>query len=257
MEERLTDKFLLELRDRMSDMMAAMQLLMPLIRDKGDKKDKEYLATINKSFYSLLRSVRHMQVCTSEPDFHPRTIDLAGLCRTVGGQCESVAKTLNITFEWSIAQSSVLSVGDDGLLEMALLNLLANAFTAAGPGGKVTLRGRQIKNQWVATVLDSGPGLRQTKTGEDPFLKTPGGAGLGLEVAWAVAELHRGRVMLVNGGKRGVRARLLLPIQKPEQGELVHDPLVKIDRSGGFSTTMVEFSPLLPVEEFSIPNSLD
>ena len=256
MEERLTDRFLLELRDRMSDITAAMQLLVPLIRDKGNEKDGEYLSIMNKSLYCLLRSVRHMETCTAKAVFRPETIDLAGLCRDVGRQCESMAKTLGVTFEWSITQSSVLSLADEHLLEMALLNLLANAFEAAGPGGKVAMRGRLLKGQWVVTVLDSGPGLQRKEEGGDPFLKKPGGVGLGLEAAWTVAELHGGRVMLVNGGKRGVRARLLLPIQKPERG-LICTSKARLERNGGFSPTMVEFSPLLPPEEFSIPNSMD
>lgn len=251
MDERLTDNFLFELRSRISDVMAAMQVLIPLVRGKGSEKEQKYFAAMNKSLYRMLRTMHHMTVCTEGPAFRPTTLDLAGLCRDVGGECESHARTLGISFAWSLEQSSVISVGDDKLLEMALLNLLANAFEAAGPGGRVTMRGEQKKNDWVVSVFDDGPGLRQTE--EDPFLKKPGGVGLGLEVAQTIAELHGGRV--IRGGKKerkGTTAVLSIPIQKLTGEGQVQTP---VDLWGGLPPTLVEFSHLLPAESFSIENT--
>lgn len=251
MDERLTDKFLFEVRGRITDMMAAMQVLLPLVREKGSGKDQEYFASMSKSLYRMLRFMRHLELCTEKPDFNPEMLDLAGLCRDVGRECESHAKTLGISFEWSLEQSGVISVGDDKLLEVALLNLLANAFEAAGPGGRVTMRGERKKNDWVVSVFDDGPGLRQAGE-EDPFLKKPGGVGLGLEVAQTVAALHGGRVVL--GDKKGqkTQAVLSLPIQKLTGEGGVQAP---IDLWGGLSPTLVEFSHLLPVESFSIDDT--
>lgn len=249
MDEKRTEKFLFEMRSRITDVMAAMQVLLPLVREKGSEKDQKYFAAMNKSLYRMLRSMHHMTVCTEEPIVCWAALDLAGLCRDVGGECESHAKTLGISFTWSLEQSSVISVGNDKLLEMALLNLLANAFEAAGPGGRVTLRGEQKKDLWLVSVSDDGPGLRQTEE-EDPFLKKPGGVGLGLEVVRTIAELHGGRV--IRGDRKegqGTTAVLSLPIQKPTGKEQVRTP---IDLWGGISSTLVEFSHLLPAESFSI-----
>lgn len=261
MEEERADKLLFELRERISDLMAAMQLLTPLVREKGDKRDREYLAAISKSLYRMLRSMHHMEVCMEKPAFDPEPLDLAGLCRDVGGQCESMAKTLGISFTWSLDQSSVISMGDDHLLEMALLNMLANAFEAAGPGGRVTLRGEQTEDRWVVSVWDDGPGLRQIPEKGDPLLKEPGGVGLGLEAAQTAAKLHGGTAVLANATGRGARAVLSLPIRKPEREDLLRDPTASAacrmgtDRRGGFSSTLVEFSHLLPVESFSIEDT--
>lgn len=251
MDENLADKLLFELRGRITDMMAAMQVLTPLVREKGDEKDRQYLAAMGKSLYRLLRSMRHLEVCEGKMDFRPEALDLAGLCRDVGGECESMAKLLDISFEWSLDQSSVISIGDGHLLELALLNMLANAFEAAGPGGRVTLRGEQKRGNWVVSVRDDGPGLRQSQEDEDPFLKKPGGVGLGREVTRTVAKLHGGRELLHSETGEGAEAVLSLPIRKPEK-EMVKGPIPPIDPKGGFSSTLVEFSPLLPMESFSI-----
>lgn len=251
MDENLADKLLFELKGRITDAMAAVQVLTPLVREKGDEKDRNYLAAMNKSLYRMLRSMRHLEVCVGKAAFSPRSLDLAGLCRDVGGQCESMAKMLDISFEWSLDQSSVISVGDSHLLELALLNMLTNAFEAAGPGGRVIMRGEQKRKNWVVSVRDDGPGLRQRQEDEDPFLKKPGGVGLGREVTQTVAKLHGGRELLHSEAGEGAEAVLSLPIRKPEK-EMVRAPRTPVDPRGGFSSTLVEFSPLLPMESFSI-----
>lgn len=258
MEDLLSEKLLGELRDRMSDMMAAMQLLIPLVRDKGSKHDREYLAAMNKSLYRLLRTIHHAEVCGGESAFHPEPLDLAGLCRDLSRRCEPMAKLLGVCFDWSLSESGLIALGDDHLLEMALLNLLVNAFEAAGRGGHVTLKEEAGNGRWTVTVWDDGPGLQGTQPPADPFLKTPGGIGLGLETARKAAQLHGGALVLEDGEGDGVRAVLSLPLQKPGKelgGEKDSLRDGGRDYRGGFSPTLVEFSPLLPAESFSFEDT--
>ena len=81
MEELLTEKFLKEIKDRVGDIMGAMEVLAPLVAAKGREKDQEYLAMVNKSFFRLLRMVRHAETCGLESISEEKTLDLAGLCR--------------------------------------------------------------------------------------------------------------------------------------------------------------------------------
>ena len=49
MEEKLlTEKLVTEIRDRVSDGMAAVDLLGTLVREKGSRKDQAYLEAISK-----------------------------------------------------------------------------------------------------------------------------------------------------------------------------------------------------------------
>ncbi len=263
MEDLRKEKFLSEVRDRISDAMAAVQLLTPLVREKGDGRDREYLAAMTKSFYRLLRLIHHMEVCQQETLSRPEALDLAGLCRDVCDQCMPMAKKLDISFDWTLSDSSVLSMGSDHLLSVALLNILTNAFEAAGPGGHVSLGGARENGYWKVTVTDDGPGLRKPEQVRDPFLKQPGGVGLGLEAVRKVAGLHGG-VLLLEDRKgstpegetdSGVRAVLALPVQKPTGGEILREPRIRMDFRGGFSPILVEFSTLLPLDEFSIEDT--
>lgn len=251
MNDRQTDALLVELRDRVSDILAAVQLLSPLVRESGDRADREYLAAVNKSLYRLVRTLRHAELCGGgEMTFKEEVIDLAGLCRDVSRHCEDMARVLDLSFDWTLGESSVLSLADDRLLEMALLNVLTNAFEAAGRGGSVKLKAALADGAWRVTVEDSGPGLEDRQTPEDPFLKRPGGVGLGLETARRILTRHGGTLMLDNGKEEGVRAVLTLPVRKPAREEPLHTPVLPWDPWGGFSPAKVEFAPLLPLEAF-------
>lgn len=251
MDERQTDAVLAELRDRISDMLAAVQLLTPLVRDSGSRADKGYLAAVNKSLYRLVRLLRHADMCgPGEVSCRREPVDLAGLCRDMGRHCEDMAGQLGIAFDWTLGESGVLSLADDQLLEMALLNILTNAFQAAGRGGSVTLRAGLADGAWRVTVEDSGPGLTAREEEADPMLKQPGGVGLGLEAARRILALHDGSLMLDDGGKGGVRAVATIPIKKPSREDLLRTPETAWDAWGGFSPAKVEFSPLLPMEAF-------
>jgi len=248
MEQVLTEKILKEIRDRTSDAMAALELLTPLVKEKGREKDLEYLAAIHKSFYRTLRLVRHVEACTARTISEKETLDLAGLYRKLGRDGEDMARLLGAAFECvPPSDSSVISIGDGYLLELAILNLMSNAFEAAGPTGRVTMSGRLENGRWLVTVKDDGPGLPRPEPEEDPFLKASGGVGLGLEAVRRVAELHGGALMQGDntpGG--GAFAVLSIPVRKPE-GVTVSSPE---DRWGGFFPALVEFSPLLPLEAF-------
>ncbi len=262
MEEKLlTEKLVTEIRDRVSDGMAAVDLLGTLVREKGSRKDQAYLEAISKSFHRLLRLIRHVEAYGTQAIDGDKTLDLAGLYRKLGRDGEDMAKLLGLNFSYTQpSDSSVISCGDDYLLEMAILNLMANAFEAAGPSGRVTMGGRLEGNRWIVTLEDNGPGLPRPDENEDPYLKTHSGVGLGLDTAHRIAELHEGVVMLNAPAEGGVQAVLSIPVKKPrtldgDEGTDVNDvkeaaAVNYMVREGGFAPTLLEFSHLLSKENF-------
>lgn len=246
MDQRHQENLLGEVRDRVSDILAAVQLLTPLVQEKGKKEDREYLAAMNKSLYRLMRALRHMEVCGEEAAFQPQPLDLAGLCRDVGRQVEPLAELLGISFDWQLEESSVIGMADNHLLEMALLNMLTNALQAAGKGGQVRLWGKSKDGSFWVSVGDNGPGLTQEKEG-DPLLKT-GGTDRSLTAAQEAAFRHGGTLVMENSGEGGVRAVLSLPIRKPDKTERLRTGRLRADMWGGFSPLLVELSPILPLE---------
>ena len=95
---------------------------------------------------------------------------------------------------------------------------------------------------------ENGLGFLGGKTKEGAH----GGVGLGLPLVRRVAALHGGTLMLENEERGGTTAVLSIPIRN--SGEVLKSPLV--DRTGGFSQTLVELSELLPAQYFG-PNDVN
>lgn len=256
MESQTGEKLVQELREQVSNLLAAAQLLTPLVRECGRKKDMEYLAVMNQNLYRLLRTIAHLELSREKPPLcRKEKLDLAGLCRDLARQVGPLAERMGVSFRCELDSQSLLIEADGTLLEQAILNLVANGLEAAGAGGHVILRLSRKGARALLSVGDDGCGLKTANHSEDPMLKQPGGLGLGLTAARHIAALHDGTLVLENREENGVRAVFSLPVS-PDGGGLVKSPQMGYDRFGGFSTTLVELSQILPREVF-LPDDLE
>lgn len=94
-------------------------------------------------------------------------------------------------------------LGDQHLIEQAILNLLINAFDAMPEGGTLTLRTslKTTENQQgvLIDVEDTGVGIAESDQNKifDPFFTTKDigeGTGLGLSVCLGIIEIHKGEI---------------------------------------------------------------
>jgi len=109
--------------------------------------------------------------------------------------------------------------GDAALLERAVGNLVENAVRYAPAGSRVTVRCSVAAVAAVLEVEDDGPGVSSEHAEHvfdrfyrgDPARGLDSGAGLGLPIARAIAEAHRGTLVLVRPGP-GALFRMRLPL---------------------------------------------
>ena len=103
------------------------------------------------------------------------------------------------------------------LIRRALRNLVSNALQY---GGNANIGVTRAGNCILITVDDNGPGILADQLQKifEPFARTEtsrnrasGGSGLGLTIARAIAQAHRGSVTLTNRAEGGIRATLSLP----------------------------------------------
>lgn len=117
------------------------------------------------------------------------------------------------------ALATVVEV-DRGRLHQLLMVLLDNALRYSPGGGTVKVEARRAGPEVTLAVSDSGIGIPAADLPHvfDRFVRgsnaTPGGTGLGLPVAKAIAEAHGGTLSIESREGRGTRVTLALPVAK-------------------------------------------
>lgn len=248
-----------QFREQMNNLTAAIQLLTPVVREKGGEQYDPYLAILHQSLYRMMRmlgNVEYLELDTClEQEIKLETLDLAGLCRELAAQAAPLTELAGVTFSYEEETGSLLTQGNSRLLRRMLLGLIANAVKAAGKGGQAGLRLAVYHDKAVLTVWDNGPGL-VPRPEEDSLLSRPDGLGLGLRVARGIAAGHGGAIIFEQREDRGCRAVVSLPIRPPEGGKVLRTPTMGYDGSGGFSDLLVELAGVLPYEAF-LPRELE
>lgn len=130
---------------------------------------------------------------------------------------ESAARQVQVALEMPPELPTVCA--DPDQLTQILLNLLMNALTATGPGGRVTVRAAPAPREALAgvelTVTDTGVGIRPEDLPQifDPFFSTKrsGGAGLGLSICRDLVEAHKGAITVGSEPGAGSRFTVWLP----------------------------------------------
>jgi CheY-like chemotaxis protein len=111
--------------------------------------------------------------------------------------------------------------GDASTLSNAFMNLCVNSVDAMSEQGTLTLRTRNVDNNWIeAMVEDTGTGMSPDvlKKAMDPFFTTKPlgkGTGLGLSMVYSAVKAHHGQVDIQSEPGRGTRIRLRFPACAP------------------------------------------
>lgn len=136
-----------------------------------------------------------------------------------------------VTWRVQVADDLPPIAVDSELCEMALRNLIDNAFLAAPPGTEVVLAvgpceppdraglereppsGELAAQRWVEiSVIDQGAGIpKEIAQAEATVSSRPGGSGLGIAIARRIAARHGGAVVLYTEPDRGTCASFIVP----------------------------------------------
>jgi len=116
-------------------------------------------------------------------------------------------------------QDSLVSRTDRNRIHQVLLNVLFNAFDAAGPGGQISIRTysefKEMKKdaRHIISVCDNGPGIPQKlkKHVLEPFFTTKeNGTGLGLYISYGIMTSLKGDLE-IQSSEKGTSVFLILP----------------------------------------------
>jgi len=125
----------------------------------------------------------------------------------------------NIALHVEVGSSAAITMGDIGLIQRVLENLVRNAIQFTPKGGEITISVRERPN--AVAVSDSGPGIAAEDVTRifDRFYRARDGeearsdsSGLGLAIVKRILDLHDARIEVVSRLNAGTRFEFELPL---------------------------------------------
>ncbi len=116
---------------------------------------------------------------------------------------------------------SALTVGDIGLIQRVLENLVRNAIRFTPIGGEVTIAVSKRPKSVAVSVSDTGPGIPDEEIPRifDRFYRSAQGeeapsdsSGLGLAIVKRILDLHESRITVISKLNAGTRFEFELPL---------------------------------------------
>ena len=134
-------------------------------------------------------------------------------------QIESERKNIELHIEVDDAAQDTM--GDIGLIQRVLENLVRNAIQFTPEGGEVTISIAERRDSFAISVSDSGPGIAEEDVPRifDRFYRARDGeearsdsSGLGLAIVKRILDLHDSRILVISKRNTGTRFEFELPI---------------------------------------------
>ena len=143
------------------------------------------------------------------------------LAQDIAQEFQLEAEKKDIDLSIALEAESVFTVGDIGLIQRVLENLVRNAIRFTPRGGAITLSIAERPQAVTVAVSDTGPGIAAKDIPRifDRFYRADQGeearsdsSGLGLAIVKRILDLHDSRITVVSGANAGTRFEFDLPL---------------------------------------------
>jgi signal transduction histidine kinase len=156
-----------------------------------------------------------------------RKISVAEVIQDVAASYREIAGEKSITLKANTGNNDLPMEGDATKIGIALSNLIKNALTFTNHGGQVIISAETVPGFVKVSVIDNGVGIPASDLPriferffqvESHLTRRHGGMGLGLAVAKAMIEMHKGRIWAESVEGKGSNFTFLLPqdVQKTQ-----------------------------------------
>jgi two-component system NtrC family sensor kinase len=208
-----------ELNNPLATILACAERLAGRRADETTRRD---LDAIHNAAERAARIVRNLQTFARKRHTTRSTVDLNQVVRDTLALRAYEQKVAHVAIIEALAAGLPQVFADPHQIQQILLNLIVNAEQAmldAHGRGSLVLRTWQDpeRDAVILEVNDDGPGVPEDVQSKifDPFFTTKAvgkGTGLGLTVAYAIAQEHGGRIRVASRPGRGASFFLELPV---------------------------------------------
>ena len=149
------------------------------------------------------------------------SFSLPELVQDTAQEFELEAERKNIALHVEVGSTPAITLGDIGLIQRVLENLVRNAIQFTPDGGEVTISISERPNSVAVAVSDSGPGIAEENLPRlfDRFYRIRDGeearsdsSGLGLAIVKRILDLHDSRILVASKLNTGTRFEFELPL---------------------------------------------
>lgn len=191
-----------DLRSPLRNINAFAELLKEHGEGKFDEDEKEMLSQVIQSTYRMEELIQDLLSLSrvSRASLHPKPVDLSFLVRHILSRLQAAEPRRTVEL---LITPNIKAQGDEGLLRIALENLLNNAwkFTRRCVGSRIEFGAKQYNGRLVYFVHDNGAGFDMADAGKlfGTFQRLHSdedfpGTGIGLATVQRIIHRHGGKI---------------------------------------------------------------
>ena len=202
-----------EVKNPLNAMVLQLEVLKARLGDDGEKVVPQ-VEILSEEIRRLDRVVKTFLDFTRPVEIHPSDVEVAPLVQEVFALAAPEARMNNVQLVLEDHGATPPLHVDRDLIKQALLNLVLNGCQAMPQGGELRITTRAKVQAIEIEIRDSGVGIppeAQKRIFSLFYTTKPGGTGIGLAMAFRVAQLHNGSIDFTSEVNRGTTFRLTLP----------------------------------------------
>lgn len=222
-----------------ADISHELRTPLTIIRGEGEialRGKNKRIAEYKSSIARVVEQAKHLSVLVNDLLFIARQgagaarlnmqpIDLGGLLEKVCGDAKVIAHPKSVDISYANGSAHDVVRGDPARLRQLFLVLLDNAVRYSNAKGKVNVAVARDGEEIKVSVSDRGIGIapeeidgifERFRRGGNATAHNEEGLGLGLPVAKAIVEAHKGRIEMSSRAGEGTTVIVALPASAEE-----------------------------------------
>ncbi len=209
-----------EIKNPLNSIYTHLQLLELEAKEKAPELGAE-IETIGSEIKRLDRMVVTLLDFTRPLELRREETDLVALAEEIAGLLAPVASERAVRLEVAAETPRAVVSADRSLLRQAVMNVVLNGIEAMEQPGSVKISIAPAESGYELRVRDQGRGIPPEIRDKifNLYFTTKGrGSGIGLTMAWRIAELHGARLDFDSRPGEGTTFRFLFPAAAARAG---------------------------------------